>query len=603
MQANHHRTGTSPLHHLSTRSLAALALSLTTITAVAEVDDELDTLVVSAIRTPLDIGNSTAAVSTLDLGDLERRGIISLREALNEVPGVISTSTSGQAGAIGSLFIRGTTTAYSQVVVDGIRLSDATVQLGNFLGGAGVDDLGRIEVLRGPQAAFYGGEAVGGVIWLETARGSGSPAGRLTVEAGSHDSFRASASHRGSHGNLAWFVGASHELTDNDARFNHYDQTRAALRTEWTSGDWTTGVTFRGTDSRYENPYTFAPSIDHLDSTLATVYTEGRFSPGWYARFTGGFYREQYDSDSAFGNYGTDLDRYALSTDHAIELSPCHRLLAGASWENTDYANTIGTDVARDRYGAYAGLEWSPLDQLTTHAVVRWEDYEAYGDEVTWRAAAAWTHPTSGTTVRGGVGRAFRTPTYLDLFGSSFGAGNPNLKAEDGIGWDLGVEQTFGNSRASLTWFETNIDDRIRSSPAPPVNLSGSTPARGLEAAAETQWADGEWTLRLSWTWLDKSLQDLPDNSGNASLVWSPDPKWSIGLGATYVGSRSWGGRPLDDYLLVRLHGRYRINDHVELFARAENLLNEDYELSGFAFSPTIPGQGAGVFGGITLDW
>ena len=60
-----------------------------------------------------------------------------------------------------------------------MRLSDATVQFGNFLGTAGVDDLGRIEILRGPQAAFYGGEAIGGVVWLETARGSDSPAGRL----------------------------------------------------------------------------------------------------------------------------------------------------------------------------------------------------------------------------------------------------------------------------------------------------------------------------------------------------------------------------------------------------------------------------------------
>jgi len=273
MQAKHIRTGLSPLHQLSTRSLAALALSLT---AVAEVEDELDTLVVSAIRTPLDIGKNTAAVSTLDTVDLERRGIVSLRDALNEVPGVISTSTGGQAGALGSLFIRGTTTAYSQIVVDGIRLSDATVQLGNFLGGAGIDDLGRIEVLRGPQAAFYGGEAVGGVVWLETARGSGSPAGRLTLEAGSHDSFRASASHRGSQGNLAWFVGASREFTDNDARFNHFDQTRGALRTEWSAGDWTTGVTFRAIDSRYENPYTFAPSIDRVDATLATAVSTAR---------------------------------------------------------------------------------------------------------------------------------------------------------------------------------------------------------------------------------------------------------------------------------------------------------------------------------------
>jgi vitamin B12 transporter len=243
--------------------------------------------------------------------------------------------------------------------------------------------------------------------------------------------------------------------------------------------------------------------------------------------------------------------------------------------------------------------------------VIRWEDYEAYGEEVTWRAAAAWTHPTLGTTVRGGVGRAFRSPTYLDLYGTNFGAGNPNLDAEDGIGWDLGVEQQLGNTRASLTWFESNVDNRIRPTMTIPVNLPGNTPTRGLEAASESTWDDGAWTLRVSWTWLDEALDDLPKHTANASLVWSPDPRYSVGIGATYVDSRSWSsfGQNLDDYFLVRLHGRCRINDHLELHARIENLLDEDYALfhdqPGF-FNPNpqpVPGQGMGIFGGVTIDW
>ena len=111
--------------------------------AAAEIENELDGIVVSARRLPADAEQTTSAVTVLDPRDLTARGILDLKSALNEVPGVIATSTAGQTGGIGSLFIRGTTTAYSQAVVDGMRLSDTTAPLGNFLAGARIDDLGR----------------------------------------------------------------------------------------------------------------------------------------------------------------------------------------------------------------------------------------------------------------------------------------------------------------------------------------------------------------------------------------------------------------------------------------------------------------------------
>lgn len=584
------------------RSLLVLAPLSSTTTVRAEVESELDPLVVSAFRNPENASRITSAVTLLDPRDLESRGIVSLRDALNESPGVIATSTAAQTGGVGSVFIRGTTTGYSQLVVDGVRLSDATAPLGNFFASASLQDLGRIEVLRGPQSALHGGDSVGGVIWLETARGRGDAEAKLRLEGGSFDTFNGDVSHRGSQGGFSWFASYGYGSTRNDAVQQDFDQSRAALRLEWEQDEsLTLGMTFRAVDSRFDYPF-FGPNEDRLDATLVTVYADARLAENWDARFTIGHYQESYDNDSAFGNFGTDLERTVVNTDHVVALGDTHQLLFGGYFERNDFANTIGTDQARDRFGAYLGWQWQPVEGLTLDGAVRWEEDQSFGDEVTWRAGASW-QPIAATRVRAGIGRAYRTPTFLDLYGTAFGPGNPVLGPETSIGWDIGVEQQICRSHGiSVTWFENQIEDRILTTPLPPINVPGETPTRGLETALRGNWCDGQWSYRLAWTYLGASLQDQPDHVASASVDWRPNERWLFGVGASYVDDRSYGGLPLDDYLLVRLHGSFRVNDHLTLHGRIENLTDTSYQLSNFGGS-VVEGAGLGAFGGLTLTF
>lgn len=568
----------------------------------AETTRELDELIVSAQRMPGEASKITSAVTALDPRELEERGMLDLIEALNEVPGVIATSTSAQRGGSGSVFIRGTTTSYSQLVVDGIRLSDSTAPMGNFFSGARLDDLGRIEALRGAHAAIHGGEAIGGVIWLETARGESDPKTRFRIEGGSFDSLNSYLSHSGKEGPFSWFLGGGYDGTHNDVDSQNFDQARAALRMEWAqSENLTLGMTYRAVDSRFGPFEYYGPNTDHIDSGLATIYANAQLAPGWLARFTFGNYRESYDNDSAFGNFGTDLERTVLSTDQSYEINRCHRLLGGAFLEQSDFSNTIGSDSDEIRYGVHFGWEWTPLESLVTDAVVRWEDYADYDEQVTWRIGGSW-QALNQTRLRAGLGQAFRTPTLLDLYGTSFGAGNPNLNAEESIGWDLGVEQRIDkNHMVSATWFENSIANRIRSAPTPPVNLPSDTPTRGLEFALNG--ALGEHlAYRLAWTWLGASLDDQPENTATSSIDWRTSEKLLLGIGASYVDERSYGGNPLDDYLLLRLYGKYELRENVTLHARIENLADESYELSNF-FGLRIPGAGLGFFAGVTVEF
>ena len=560
---------------------------------------ELDPLIVSALRVPREASTVTSSVTSLDPEQLEASGILQLRDALNAAPGVISTSTGGETGALGSVFIRGTTTNYSQIVIDGMRLSDSSTPLGNILSAARTTDIGKLEVLRGPQGAIYGGESIGGVLWMETPRGSGDPNGSATIEAGSFNSFSGRAKAAGEVGKINYYVSSSYEQTDNDAPNQHFDQSSAALRVEGQVDPvWTLGTTFRANDSYYEN---LGNSDDHLDASLTTLYATGKFSDVWTGRFLAGYHQEFYDSDSSFGNYGSDLRDASVSIDQEIKLSDNVRLLAGAYGHRSNYESTIGADEERDRFGVHSALEWDATDKLTTTAALRWEDYEAYGDEVTWRLGAIH-EIVSSTSIRGGIGTSFRSPTYLDLFGSSFGVGNPNLEAESATGWDIGITHKILGHQLEATWFENHIQDQIQSFPTPPVNLAGETRTQGAEFALRGAALEEAVSYRVAWTWLHESLSDQPRNAATASLDWKATEKSLIGIGATHLASHSWGGDPIDAYTVARFYGSYQLTEKVKLNARVENAFDADYELSNFYGDP-IKGAGAGVYAGVTIDW
>jgi outer membrane cobalamin receptor len=570
---------------------------------------ELEPLIVSALRVPREASTVTSSVTSLDPEQLEASGILQLRDALNAAPGVISTSTGGETGAVGAVFIRGTTTNYSQIVIDGMRLSDSSTPLNNILSAARTTDIGKLEILRGPQGAIYGGESIGGVLWMETPRGSGDPSGSATIEAGSFNSYAGRARFGGEVGKMNYYVGSSYESTDNDAPNQHFDQSSAALRVEGqVDSVWTLGTTFRANDSYYENlgkKIDFYNSINHLDASLATLYATGKFSDVWTGRFLAGYHQEFYDSVYQ-SNFGTDLRDASISTDQEIKISDDIRLLAGAYGHRSSYESTIGADEERDRFGVHSALEWDATDKLTTTAALRWEEYEAYGDEVTWRLGAIQELVPS-TSIRGGIGTSFHSPSYLDLYGSTYVAGNPDLQAESATGWDIGITQKMLGLDLEATWFENHIKNEIFSDYMnPSVNIAGQTRTQGAEFAVRGAAVEETVSYRVAWTWLHESLDDQPRNAATASLDWKATEKSLIGIGATHLASHSWGGNAINAYTIARFYGSYQVTEKVKLHARVENAFDADYELGNFGdapFNDTIKGTGAGVYAGVTVDW
>ena len=597
-----------------TLGLAAVVLcgSLT-----AEVEDELDRLIVSALRAPQASSSVTSAVTAFDTAALVERGLYQLRDALNEAPGVIATSTAGQSGAVGSLLIRGMTTGESLLVIDGIRANGSGNEAGNLFATCCTFNISTLEVLRGPQAAIYGGESIGGVVWMETPRGSGDPSGSLQLEAGSFNSISAYAKFQGEIDKLSYYLSAGFEETDNDAPYsNDFHQGSGALRVEAKTNEiWTLGMTHRMADSYYEGGYEylgFVPLIDHYDTTLTTLYANGRISDVWTSRYTFGFFREAYDNDDAsLGHYSSDLDAISLITDQEIKLNDALRLVSGAFLHLDSYRSEGFNSVDEDaeRYGLYTAIEWNQFEQLTHTAALRWEEYSSQGDELTWRLGSVWRVPNSKTSLRASVGTAFRSPSYTNLYYQGpFGMGNPDLESQTSLGWEIGIDQKIGDSdQLEFSYFRNLIENAIDSWASPsPVNIPGTTATDGVEFGWSGKLDKLPLSYRLAWTHLRHSLEDQPRNAATGSLQWQATEKAMLGIGATHMASRAYGADQIAAYTVARIFGSYQLTESVKLHARIENVLNEDYELylnQAGDYRDLKEGAGYGIYCGVTIDW
>jgi vitamin B12 transporter len=269
---------------------------------------------------------------------------------------------------------------------------------------------------------------------------------------------------------------------------------------------------------------------------------------------------------------------------------------------------------AADYHGEFFGV-------LNLHGAVRHDDNDTLPDFDTYRVAGSLRVPRTPFRVHGSAGTGVKAPTMFEQFGvipASF-VPNPDLQPEKSFGWDTGVEMASPNGRGTLdvTWFEADLTNKIDTLFLPgflstPVNLEGKSDRKGLEVAGRLKLTDwlavgGDYT-RLKASEPDDELERRrPKHSGRVFVDASfAGGRGSLSASAAYNGEMidfafllpafTATRATLDDYTLVSIAASYEIRPGVELFARGENVLDEDYqEVFGFASAD------AAVFGGLRL--
>lgn len=583
---------------------------------------QLSPFVTTATRTAAERSTIGAAVDVLAGADLVRRQLNSLSGALGAAAGA-PLFASGASGATTSLFLRGANSNQTLFLVDGLRLNDPNTNYEVFLGGACVSACDSLEIAHGPQSTLYGGEAVGGVISLRAERGAGAPAGQVSLEAGSFGSLQGTVAAQGERGANAWNFALQGGRTDNQRANNGFDSTNATVRLDRTLNDRVAaGGTLRWFRGIYGDPgdrYTNDPDNESRESNLlATAFTTVRLAPHWSAHAILGGQDRRFVSENPRAGGESQVTvvknrRGVLDAQTTFSGVERHRVTGGTTAEANHTRNT-GFGAINEKQtllAVFAQDEFSPRDDVFLTAGLRNDDYDTFGRATTGRATAAWLVAARAVKLRASYGTAFRSPSFLDLYGeSAFYQGNPNLEPERARGWDAGVDYYLPAQRGTLaaTWFETTYCDLIASTPNfRSVENIQRARTRGVEVSA-TLLLPAAAELRASYTYLEADnltagvrLLRRPRHRANLDITREVG-RVLIGGGVAFtaqredVHARTFARIDGEDFTVVRFHGRWRINERLALKARLENLLDERYEeVNGY------PALGFGAFAG--AEW
>lgn len=577
----------------------------------------LDTVVVTASRAPQPLSSVLADISVVDRTDIERSGAVDVAELLSRLPGIEFTRNGGP-GTATSVFIRGGENRHTAVYIDGVRIdSQAT-------GGAPweqipLEQIERIEVLRGPAAAVYGSDAVAGVVQLFTKRGQGPARPTVSATLGSQGTRQLRAGISGATQDFDYALSASHGRSDG---FNsRRDPTANPDRDGWRRNSAHARFGFKltprhrieasvlGSDLRSHFDG-FVPTFDDVsDQTLrtASLSWQGRWTDFSTTRAQFGQSESTYESRPDFYRSETTLRNLLLQHEQHVGDQVLTAAFERREDELLNPATEFAPRLKGDRHQNAISLGWrADFGAHGLQAHLRHDDDSEFGGETTGSLAWGWAFlPQWRLSVS--TATSFRAPTLYQRF-SQFG--NPSLTPEKGRNLELGLRWSAGTSEASLSVWRNEVRDLIAFGASGPCSDPfgcfanvGRAEIEGVSLAGRTRVAGV--TLRGSLDWHDPRDADT-------GKVLQRRARRMAALGAeTQHAGWTWGaeveasGARFDDpantdrlggYGVVNLLAATTLKPGLMLEARIDNIGDKDYEIvRGYATQ--------GRFAQLTLRW
>ncbi len=599
---------------------------------------ELDEIVVTASLAPEPLKSVPSSITVITREEIEARQVRYVGDLLRDVPG-FSVSQSGGPGTQTQVRVRGAEANQLLVLVDGIRANDPANSDEFQWQFALTSDVERIEIVRGPQSAIWGSDAMAGVVNIIRRKDVNGRSLRGHAEGGSFGTIDLGASGGWSTENLRLRGGAAWYETDgtNIARTGPEDDgaenTTADLGLEW---DITESLTLLASTQFVDATSDFDDTdfivtglpIDAdrvTDNEQAYYRGELRLAPpggvwsgsaavNWSDTDTTNFYDGEWNSATAAEVFEF---RARASADWAGSApGTSHRLTFAMDQRDTDYHQrgidagfgNPNHDQSMDVTGFAAEYLGQPFQGFTWTVSARHDNNSEFDNIGTWRLA--FNHEVDeGVRVRGSYGTGSKTPTFTERFGFYPGTfiGNPDLVPEESKGWELGVESDWmdGNLTLGAVYFDSVLENEINGFVFDPATggftaanedtdsdrkgfeLTGSwRPVHGLIIAANYTYTDATQDNALGDTVREVRR---PRHMGSLNADWRfADDRGNVNLNVNYTGDQLdsfydpttfiSSNVPLDSFTVVDVAGSWRLTDALELTARVSNLFDEDYE-------------------------
>jgi vitamin B12 transporter len=589
----------------------AAALALLPTSAMADEWDDVIVVTASGFEQPR--SETGQAIDIVDRERLDQLQSATIGDALQSVPGVTVAARGGLGGQT-SAFLRGGNSSQTLVLIDGVRINDLTSPNGAFdFGSLMTDNIGQVEVLRGPNSIIWGSQAIGGVVNIQSLAPVDGFEGRFGAEYGAADTKRVNANIAGTGGLFEGSLGGSYVDaqgisalaggTERDGFENFAGNGRLKLNISDAFN-----LDFRGYYNRATVEYDSAFGI----GANALPVTRNRQFVGYIGAnvvaFDGRMQNRIAYTRTDIRRLGMDpvlfsfnnfivrgnIDRAEYHT--AFDVNDALTLTAGLEYERS-FASTsfegAAADVARNHVtSGFSQIIVHPLAGLTVTGGVRHDQYRDYGGQTTLGGNIAFTPNDGRTMLRATYGEGFRAPTLSE---GQPPYGNPDLRPETARNFDLGFEQQILDGKALFfaTYFNRRSTDLIAFSFATfqSENIDRVN-SKGVEAGFNLNPTD-RLDIQASYTLVDavnrsaganfgNRLALRPQHSGSLTVDWQTPFGLSVGSSMLLMGDSfddASNGVALDGYALVGLRASLPINDRLELYGRVDNIFDVQYSV------------------------
>jgi vitamin B12 transporter len=548
-------------------------------------------VVVTATRTAQTQAEAIPHTTILSAEDIARAGASDVPSLLRREAG-IQINRNGGLGSATGLFMRGAETRQTLVLIDGVPMTkqDATGVVS--IEQIPLDQIERIEIVRGNVSAIYGSGAVGGVIQIFTKTGEGPARFNASAEAGSRGTARLAGGVRGSSGDTRYSVQISTLRTDGFSAINpaqrpavnpdddgYRNRSASGNVTQRLAADHSIGVRFLASKGEAEYDSAFgAPADIHtqtIRNNMLSVFSKNRFAPNWLSEVVTSRFNDKYRNTVPVSWSHTTTTQ--LQWNNTLQLTPHWTATAGYELRHEALKTSANLTPSRTVNALRGGV----LGNVGSHqlqANLRHDRYSDVGNATTGYLGYGYAI-TDALKATASYSTAFSAAPLGYLFSPNWG--NPNLRPEDTRAAEVGLQYVVSAGLLKAVLFKTETTDQFAFSGGQFRNVQ-RVENKGLELSYSGRVVATDLSASLT-------LQEPRDMQTGAIPIRRARTLASLGASRAfgafivggdvlYNGRRDEWGQTLDAYTLVNLNARHQISKDLQLFGRIENVLDKTYQ-------------------------